>query len=937
MSETRTALIGRERELDRLFDRAQQACAGEGSVVILQGDAGIGKSALARAASRRGAELGMMTGSSRSDELTRTRPFGAVLDAVRPIVQHDPEWAALASRLRSVDQVDTFDALGTVGASLLQTVELAADAIERMATRQPLFVVADDLQWFDPATLATVTTLQRRIENLPLFIVLTWRTPDTERIPVVGSLVALGALAIELDRLDEASSEQLVGDLLGAPPAATTLSVLARAEGNPLYLTELAGAMRDRGLVVIRDGQAHADDVPLPPSLRMVLAARLARQPDDALAVLRTAAILGTSFSLDQLAIVTGHNFDQLVPMVITLVADGVLADADQGLTFRHPLLREVLYFDLPHELRRRLHLEVARALLASGASPADVAEHLLAGPLTVADDTLQLFVASGRALIDHRPTIAVRLLRRAVDAVPPSAQRSSWLADLIDALVADEDLDAVARLLEDAPPTDDPVLRSRMTVHRARLALAAGAFGDARSQLRTARQEPDLPPAIAARLAADDAIVGVLGEDASGLTSTRQAIALAEAAGDDATAALALGIEAYLTMLDAQCTTATRLAHQALDRFERVPSGRAAQLPHLFAGAVFTYTCAFDHALLVCDQGRRLAEENGRMLWAIPLFGVTASICHWRRGRLDDAETEAQAAIRAHDELGLRLGVSWAWTQIAGVRAMRGDQVAANAALSTAASTNDAIGSKTGLLHQAWVRAHLLEERDPAAALAVLVDAWTPVGEIPGFEVIAPSMTRLAKQLGERSTVAMLTAELDRLDRADPVDSDRAVIAWCRAIIDDDPTAILQQVKVFEASERLLDAATARQHAGELFVTAGCVANAVVALGASSEAFELVGATHRAARVGQLADRLGRRTRRRPPRPLTGWGALTNTELEVVQHAVDGLSNPDIGRRMFISRRTVETHLSHVYTKLGIGSRVELVNAYRRQDIGTE
>jgi hypothetical protein len=103
-------LIGRERELDMLEVLARQTCAGRGSIVIVHGDAGIGKSALARAAASRGAELGMVTGYSRSDELTRSRPFGAVLDAMRRVAELDPSWAALAGRLRNEEPVDTLDA-----------------------------------------------------------------------------------------------------------------------------------------------------------------------------------------------------------------------------------------------------------------------------------------------------------------------------------------------------------------------------------------------------------------------------------------------------------------------------------------------------------------------------------------------------------------------------------------------------------------------------------------------------------------------------------------------------------------------------------------------------------------------------------------------------------------------------------------------------------
>src|SRR5262249_22182592 len=170
---------------------------------------------------------------------------------------------------------------------------------------------------------------------------------------------------------------ELVADAVGAEPGPALLAEAAGAGGNPLFVTELVGALMQEGTVRVAGGRAEVAHAALPPTLRLTIMRRLSFLPDQTLQALRAASVLGSSFSLTDLATITGESALELVGALDGAVRAGVVEDDGSRLRFRHDLIREAIYEDVPGGVRLGLHREAGQRLAAAGGSALQVAEHL--------------------------------------------------------------------------------------------------------------------------------------------------------------------------------------------------------------------------------------------------------------------------------------------------------------------------------------------------------------------------------------------------------------------------------------------------------------------------------------------------------------------------------------------------------------------------------
>jgi DNA-binding CsgD family transcriptional regulator len=369
-------LAGRANELALLDGYLRGLARGSGSAVLIEGEPGIGKTTLLRTAL-----ASLPSGSCQvfwgaGDELGQELPLLPFLDAlgVRG-PSANARRAAIAGLLRG--EVAT-DRGADVPAMLAE--QLIALTIDEISAR-PVVLVIDDLQWADPASVKLWGRLARTARQVPLLLVGLSR-PVAQRDDLLAlRRIVDEAARIQLTALPESAVSELVRTLAGGRPDTSLLKLAAGAAGNPLYLTELLAALdRSGGITVTAGGAAQLAAQTVPDSLPAAIADRLGFVSASTREVLRAAALLGVEFAVSDLTTVLGRSVADLVPVLDEARAIGVIIDAGGGTTlaFRHPLIREALYAELPAAVRAAWHKDAGHALATAGAPPDRVARQLL-------------------------------------------------------------------------------------------------------------------------------------------------------------------------------------------------------------------------------------------------------------------------------------------------------------------------------------------------------------------------------------------------------------------------------------------------------------------------------------------------------------------------------------------------------------------------------
>jgi DNA-binding CsgD family transcriptional regulator len=372
-------LVGRDREQAALRDALDAALAERGSLVLIGGEAGIGKTAIAETLLAEAAERGARALVGRCYDLGETPPYGPWTE----ICARVPEGAALPPPLGAGGAVASQAAL------FARVQAVLADA----TVRTPLVVVLEDLHWADAASLDLLRIVGRNLGALPLLLLATYRDDElAEGQPLAASLPGLVREArperLTLSRLSAADTQSLVRaryQLLADDEARLSGHLHTHAEGNPLYLGEVLRSLEEEGLLhpaAEGAGWALGDltAVRVPPLLRQVIGARVTRLGADTVLLLTIAAVIGPAVPLDLWSAIGEASDDALAAVVGPAVAARVLTETPdgQGVRFAHALVRDALYEAIPLPRRRVLHHHIADALLAMPAPDPDAVAHHL-------------------------------------------------------------------------------------------------------------------------------------------------------------------------------------------------------------------------------------------------------------------------------------------------------------------------------------------------------------------------------------------------------------------------------------------------------------------------------------------------------------------------------------------------------------------------------
>src|ERR1017187_2290660 len=357
------ALVGRDSEMALLTGLVKEVAGGRGGSVLIEGEPGIGKSALVRAAVTDVPESGCQVFWGAGDELGQALPLLPFLDGLRVREPSaNPRRTTIVRLLRGEAAAD--------GGTAVLAERLLVLVAEHCAV-SPTILVSDDLQWAVQASIALWGRLARSARQVPLLLIGMMR-PVPQRDDVLAlRRVAGDAARLQLTGLTGTAMSDLLAALAGGKPDGNLLRLADGAAGNPLYLTELVAALaRSSSLTVTEAGAAELASGSAPGSLSAAIADRLGFVAGPVREVLRAAALLGMDFAVPDLAIVLGRSVADLIPAVDEACAVGVLAESGQGLGFRHPLIRAALYDEMAAPVRAAWHRDAGRALAEAGAAP---------------------------------------------------------------------------------------------------------------------------------------------------------------------------------------------------------------------------------------------------------------------------------------------------------------------------------------------------------------------------------------------------------------------------------------------------------------------------------------------------------------------------------------------------------------------------------------
>lgn len=978
------ALAGRANELARLDGLLRDLARGGGSAVLIEGEAGIGKTALVRTAlatASQAAQTGQQPGCqvfwAAGDELGQELPLLPFLDALQVRgPSANARRATIAGLLRGEVTTDRGADVPTMLAE-----QLIALIIDETAAR-PVALVIDDMRWADPSSVKLWGRLARTARQVPLLLVgMTRPAPQREDLLALRRAVDEDN-RIQLTSLPQAAVAELVGTLVGGRPDTELLRLADGAAGNPLYITELFAALtRSDGIAVTPSGTAQLAAGTVPNSLPGAIEDRLGFVSAPTRQVLRAAALLGVEFALTDLTAVLGRSVAELVPVLDEARASGVLTDAEggTGLAFRHPLIREALYAELPTAVRSAWHRDAGQALASAGAAPDRVARQLLrsiggpgeasggpkphtpphpaaplrlgrppvpsgrggfdierppvgggASPAAGAMDMWMLdwLADTADSLVGQAPGVAAELLTQAVGGLPAGSVKHGWLTSrLADALYRTGDHPSAERVAKQALEyATDPDLVVDLHWTLAQCRMRSGSAEESYSALAAAIAAPGITPKHRARLLVLSARTYLyLGDLDASCREANSALESAAEGADTWAIGWALHVLALGALVKGDLAAALPLYDRALDVTRTDPAlYDLGLLLQINKAATLCNLDRWDAALKTATQARHLADQVGtsvRLSQAACILGQAL----YEIGGWEDALAEIAVVPEDLKEPHVICCESGIAAEIAFHR-----------------NQPDVARHQLALAERHW---QLIEyrsvpqlelarslDREQAGelgeALAIITAAFDGNPEDLGeIEDLFADGVRLALKVGDRAAAQTLAGQADILTEGSLIPHRQAAALYCRGMVDRDAGVLLA------AAQRYADAGRPLPRAKALEAAAGCLVDGDDRTGARQafeqavEAYEYLGAEADLNRIQAEFRTHGirRGPHRKHRRAVSGWDSLTDTELKIAAFVEEGLSNPDIAARLMLSRRTVATHVSHILKKLNVTTRTDI------------
>jgi DNA-binding CsgD family transcriptional regulator len=919
-------LLDRGAELGAIAAAVESARSGAGSALLVEGAAGIGKTSLLGYACDRAVRAGMTVLAARGAEFEDGYAWGVVRQLFEARIRAGgPGLAGDAVALAALalaggpgrGEEDSF-------AVLHGLYWLTADIAQQM----PLLLAVDDLHWADQPSQRFVAHLTGRLEGLAVLLVLTVREPRAgtaqDKALITGLAAEAGVVVLHPAALSAAACAELVAGTLGADVSPEFQQACRELTGgNPLLLRGLLAGLAAEGITgtdaeVVRLRRLTPDTV----ARRVLL--QLGRMPAAALAAARAIAVLGTAATAGRAGQLAGLDGDACADAIAALMAEG-LVEGERALRFVHPLVRSAVYQDLASPVRQRWHKHAARLLDEEGAWQ-EVPVHLLAagaaGDAWVVDRLRRAAAdARGRGAAD----VAVQCLERALAEPASTGIRADVLFELGSAQTFHAPADAVDCLTEAQAQTTGWPRRGEVALALSQALALGGRFADAADVLQAAiSASGGHGPAVADSLQAS--LLNVARWDADkrrGMGPLVERLKARADAGEELDPQLHASLAIELAAAGTDRQRAVRHAREALRGTPQLESVPSSALPEtatvlLFAdeadearrwaktwlrlaqqrGWPMTSAVAATAMLLIAAYGGDVSEalaygqqamEGTEQTWISSLAAAFMVAPMIERGAIE----EARALLAARD-LNRQLGPTWPYNVARHARgclhAAAGDHAAAVGELLEAGQIAERWGVRNPTL-MSW-------RSDAALSLAAL---------------------------GDRREASRLCAEEIELARQWGATQGLGIALRAAAVAEGGDRGLellTEAVAVLRRSPARLQLARALLDLGAAHRRASSRTRARQYLRESLDLAHALGGLALAGRARQELVAAGGRPRRDA---ILGRDALTPSELRVAQLAVGGQTNREIAQALFVTQRTVESHLTSTYGKLGISSRPQL------------
>ena len=943
-------LLERNGELARIASALAEARNERGRFVVVEGPAGIGKTALLAAVRARAAADGMRVLRSRGTELERDFAFGVVRQLFEPPL-------AEASELERADllQAAAGGAASVLGVAGASPVDVARAPIvdpsfailhglywlcTNLAARAPLCIVVDDAHWADTPSLRYLAFLLTRLEELAVALVVAARPSEPG---ADGELLATltadpSAEVIRLLPLTGVAVGQVVESRLGATPDPAFVDACLRVtRGTPFLLGRLLDALDEAGIAPAASAVPEVERTgteTVGRSLRL----RLERLPDHAARLARALAILEQS-DLLHAARLAGLDEAEAADAVDLLAGAGILEPV-RPLTFVHPIVRSGIYADLSGTERAQGHRRAAQLLAELPVGHEHVAQHLLASDPAADRWVVEQLLEAGRAAgRQGAPDLQAIYLRRALEEPPSAEQQPELLLELgiAEASAGLDGWDEHFRQAVDGAPTPSAAVGPAQALARA--LNRSQRFGEAVDVLD--RAVSALGPGdgeLALRLDAAAVSVGTNDLDAPPSVAARRSALLDRVRHDTAVPPDVLYAAAYFSILENEPADAgMELALLAEERMAAGSEGFAADratsgVGGLFARLRMSLIWGERYAYLLPELDASIAQsratgDGGMLAYSL---GCRAWVA-LRRGELSAAEADTRTALDAPIlpvPLMYRLLNAGLLVE---TLVERGELDAAEAELALL-EPGEGFGSLVGSIAccaraRLWVEQGRIDEglAELLGRGALLTRAGiTCPGVLPWRSEAA--LAHLA--LGERDPAQRLAGEELELARAFGAPRALGVAQRAAAVVEGGErgeSLLRAALDSFERSGARLERARALADLGALLRRRNRRTEARELLREALDAAHRVGAGRLASRAETELRATGARPRRLA---LSGVDSLTASERRIAELAGQGLTNREIAQLLFVTARTVEGHLTSVFRKLGLDSRTELATA---------
>jgi DNA-binding CsgD family transcriptional regulator len=957
-------LVGRIPELagvDRVLDTAEGPPA---NVVEIVGELGIGKTRLLEELAARAELRGFAVHSGRGAELERSFPFGLVVDALDGrLAELDPgalnslgagARGQLGEVFPSLAHYRGTDAV--LGVERYRAHYAIRALLEMLASRGRLVLLLDDVHWADEASLELLAHLIRRRPDAPLAIALAYRptqAPETLAAALHDGERTGGVDRIALGPLTGAEADELLGRDVDAD---LREAIYSDGGGNPFYLEQLARAARTRqaSKPASTDPNVDASLPGVPDAVRAALSDEFAALPERTREVARAAAVAGETFSPAFVAEVIDLPVEDVLGELDELIEADLIRAAEPALfRFRHPIVRRAVYESAPAAWRIGAHKRAAAALEARDASVVQRAHHLERSADPGDEGAIAVLTEAARTTMTLAPATAARFYETALRVLPEGdragERRLEHLVPLAVAL-------ATAGRLERARDIVSEILgllpagraeHVQVVAQMAGIDHLLGNYQKANTLLEaTLRRLPPTPSSEGAAMLLELAAGRYFQSDWEGMREHADH-ARRFATGSGAQALIA---EAGSVLVIARCALGDAAMARdevavAADLIDGLDDERLAA--HLDAGfwlgVAEIHLGRYADATRHLQRGLEIARRTGQGYMLVQLHSALASTFALG-GRLNEARSQALEAVEVARLSGVINLIGWAQAAFAWSALRLGeleDAIAAGEEVERLMKDLATPPMTAGVCALAEAR---VEAGSPEHGRDALLAAYGGA-ELPGIEpTFRPwayeLLTRAELALGDHDAAGGWAArsrdEADRLGLA----RDRAWALTASAAVELAGGDAARAAATAQEAARLAEDASSPIHAGrarivegEALARGGDRDAATATLEAAHSELGRCGAARYRDEVEELLRRLGQRVRRRggPHRAGSGIEALTERELEVAKLVADRLTNREIAKRLFLSEKTVERHMSRILRKLGVDSRVDVAREFER------